>query len=164
MNLDYDKDIRIDESSLDMEWLDQPSLMMKYARNAAEMRKLMDLAKENLDVVRAEIDRDVRENPERFGITKITDAVVAATVLRDKEYQKASKEFIDARYALDIANAAVRSMDARKDALENLVRLHGLQYFAGPQMPRNLTEMRDMRTKQINASIKRGMSRTRDNE
>jgi hypothetical protein len=30
-------------------------------------------------------------------------------------------------------------VDHRKSALENLVKLHGQQYFAGPMVPRDLT-------------------------
>ena len=39
--MNYEQDIRIDETSLDVEWLDQPSLMMTYARHSAKSRKLM---------------------------------------------------------------------------------------------------------------------------
>ena len=160
MELNYEQDIRIDETALDVEWLEQSSLMMKYARHAADMRKAMDLAKEDLDIIRAEVDKEIREDPERFGIAKVTDAVVAATILRDKEYQRVNKAFINARYELEIANAAVKSIDARKDALENLVRLNGQQYFAGPKVPRNLEEERQMRNRHINAEIKKGFRRT----
>jgi hypothetical protein len=31
----------------------------------------------------------------------------------------------------------------RKAALENLVQLHGQNYFAGPKVPRNLSKERD---------------------
>ena len=66
--MDYDKDIRIDETALDVEWLNQPALMLKYAKHAASMRLELDKAKEALDSMRADIDRKIREHPDEFGI------------------------------------------------------------------------------------------------
>jgi hypothetical protein len=45
-------------------------------------------------------------------------------------------------------------MEQRKDALENMVRLHGQQYFAGPRIPRNLTEERQAKQKKADTQIK----------
>ena len=151
--MDYENDIRIDESSLDAEWLDQPSLMFKYAKNAAEMRRLLDLSKEKLDLVKAEIDKEIRTNPEKFGIEKITETVVANSMLATFKYKKANEEFLNAKYEVDVAQAAVVAMSQRKDALENLVRLHGQQYFAGPKVPHDISELRESRQKKVNQSV-----------
>jgi DNA polymerase II large subunit len=137
--MNYEQDMRIDETALDVEWLDQPSLMMKYAQISASTRMELDKAKEKLELVRAELDKAVRSNPDRYSIDKITEAVVTAVIISHKDYQKASNTLIEAKYENDIAYGAVKAVDARKDALENLVRLHGQQYFAGPKMPRDLS-------------------------
>ena len=44
--MDYSADVRIDESALEQEWLDQPELMLKYTKIAAEARKDLDNAEE----------------------------------------------------------------------------------------------------------------------
>jgi DNA polymerase II large subunit len=137
--MNYENDIRIDETALDVEWLEQPSLMMKYAQISASARKTLDEAKEELEFVRAELDKAIRSNPDRYDIDKITEAVVIATITIHKDYQKASSALINAKYENDMAYGAVKAIDARKDALENLVRLHGQQYFAGPKVPRDLS-------------------------
>ena len=43
--MNYEKEILIDESALDVEWLEQPRLMMRYTRHAAETgsRKAADI-------------------------------------------------------------------------------------------------------------------------
>lgn len=137
--MDYDVDIRIDETALDVEWLEQPSLMMKYARNAAEARKTLDEAKEALDVVKAQLDKAIREKPDKYNIDKITESVVSNTILLEPKYQVSNKKVLEAKYELDMAQAAVRAFDARKDALENLRSLLGMQYFAGPREPRDIS-------------------------
>ncbi len=138
-SLDYEKEIRIDETALDVEWLEQPKLFMRYARYAAETQKMLDLAKTNLDLVKAELDKAVRENPDKFGIGKLTETVVLNTILSLPEYKEANEKYINAKYEAEIAKSAVRAFEQRKEALENLVRLHGQEYFAGPKVPRDLS-------------------------
>jgi hypothetical protein len=157
--MNYEDDIRIDETALDVEWLEQPSLMMKYSKHAVKMRQGLDLAKEQLELVRAEIDRDVRMHPDRFGIEKITEAVVQNTILMDDRFKKANEFYITTKYETDVAQVAVRAFEHRKEALENLVRLNGQQYFAGPKVPRDLTDQRAERQKRINAAIASRMKR-----
>ena len=160
--LDYEFDIRIDESALDVEWLEQSSLMFKYARNAVKMRRELDLAKEKLDVARASANKRIREDPDKYDVGKVTEGSISAAILRDREYKQANTEYINAKYESDMANAAVKCIDSRKDALENLVRLHGQEYFAGPKVPRNIQEEREMRIKRHNASIGKTLRRDDD--
>jgi|ADurb_Cas_03_Slu_FD_contig_123_38984_length_8142_multi_4_in_2_out_2_6 hypothetical protein len=159
--MNYEEDIKIDETALDVEWLGQPKLMLRYAQHAAKMRMETDIAKEKLDIMRAELDKEVRMNPDSFDIAKITEATVLAAIISDSRYQKANKAYLEAKYESDIAQSAVRAFDARKDALENLVRLHGQQYFAGPKMPRDLSfEVRQAEsTRSANSAIKSRMAR-----
>jgi len=136
--VDYEKDMEINPGALDVEWLEQPGLMMKYARYSAEATRQADQAKERLEVVKAELDAQIRTDPEKYGIAKITENSVHATLLLQTEYQEASQELINAQYEQNLSKYAAQAVNARKDALENLVRLHGMQYFAGPNIPRDL--------------------------
>ncbi len=137
--MNYEEDLRIDENALDIEWLGQAQLMMKYTEIQASNRREVDRLKEKLNLVKAELDRDIRKDPEKFKITvKITEAVVTGCILEQKKYKKAMSASIDAQYEYQMAGGAVQAVEQRKQALENLSRLLGLQYFAGPSMPRDL--------------------------
>lgn len=138
--INYEEDTLIEPSALDLEWLKQADLMRKYAKHSAEMDKLVDEKKEKLDVEQARIEMDIRSNPEKYGISKLTEGAIQSTMLLQPELQKIRQEFIDAKYESRIAIAAVRAIDQRKTALENLVRLLGVSYFAGPMTPRDLTK------------------------
>jgi len=159
--MNYEDDIRIDETALDVEWLEQATLMIKYAKHAAVMRQRLDLAKELLDLVRAELDKEIRSNPERFDIDKITETVVQNTIIQQDRFKKANENLINTKFETDIAQSAVRAMDARKDALENLVRLHGQQYFAGPKVPHNITELREQRQREADQIVGQRLTRRR---
>lgn len=151
--MDYEKDIQIDSSALDCEWLEQAALMIKYTRHAAKVRMELDQSKQALDIVRAGLDKDIRELPDQYGITKITDKAVEATIITLMEYQEAFQEYLDAKYEADMAQGAVQAFQQRKDALQELVRLHGQSYFAGPSIPRDLEWEREAFKKKTNAGV-----------
>lgn len=163
--IDYERDIQIDETALDVEWLQQPHLMLRYSQHAVEMRKKLDLAKEKLDLVRAELDSEIRKDPEKFGIAKLTESAIQAAILQNPRYIEANRELIDAKYEADIARSAVEAFQQRKDALENLVRLFGMQYFAGPSVPRDLHEeweaFKQKRNKDTNRKVAERLTRRR---
>jgi predicted ATP-dependent endonuclease of OLD family len=124
---------------------------------------VLDQKKEALDLVKAHLDQEIRSNPSEFGIEKITEQVMLNTIIDQVPYKEAFAEYLEAKFEADVAQGAVRAFDARKDALENLVRLNGQQYFAGPKMPRNLTQERERKQEevtQLNASIARKIRRT----
>ncbi len=137
--IDYDKDVRIDETALDVECLDQPSLMVKYTRLLADAEQRLDEAKEALDLVKAELDKEIRSDPDRFDLAKATETSVANAVIMQPEYAEASNRMIEAKYEAKVLAGVVRAIDARKTMLETLVKLHGQQYFAGPNVPRDLS-------------------------
>jgi len=159
--MNYEKDIQIDETALDIEWLSQPSLMMKYTRHAAETRMEADQEKERLDLVRAGLDKEIRIEPERFDIVKITESVVLNAVIAQQKYIMANDAYIQARFEAEVARGAVAAIDQRKTALENLVKLHGQQYFAGPKVPRDLSWEVQERQKRANEKVGKRMRRNK---
>lgn len=143
--MDYAQDIEIREDELDVEWIGQASLVMKYCVIAADAHRDLDLAKEQVDIIRAQIDRDVRSDPAQFGLDKVTEGSITSTILTSPDYQEAVKSYLQKKYEHEVAQGAVRAFDHRKSALENLVRLFGQSYFAGPAVPHNLSEVRSQR-------------------
>lgn len=159
MDLNYEQDVSIDETALDVEWLQQSNLMYKYAKYQAETKKAMDEAKERLDFIKAKVEMDIRANPENYGLSKVTESAVASTILLQPGYLEASKKYVEARYENDIAVAAVRAIDQKKTALENLVKLLSVSYFAGPSAPRDLSlewneHIKRKEQKELNKNVK----------
>lgn len=157
MELQYEKDLFIDEGSLDVECLDQPSLMMRYSRAYAKAEKEVSRLKEKMKVTQATLDKDIRTNPGDYKISvKLTEEVVKNAVLSSEEYQEEMEGLIEAQYEALMLKGAVDAVKQRKDMLQELVKLHGQQYFAGPSIPRDLSfEAKQRHAKQeSNNSIK----------
>ncbi len=155
-NLNYEEDVRIDPDALDVEWLKQAELMGNYCKHQAQTKKEMDDAKEKLDTGKARLEMNIRTNPDAYGLSKITEGAIQSTILLQDEYQQLVQEYTDAKYENDIAVAVVRAIDQKKTALENLVRLLGQSYFAGPQAPRDLGQewVQEQEKKEANKKVK----------
>lgn len=145
---EVEEDLRIDEDALDVEWLRQPTLYAKWNRRHADAEAKVGQRKQKLDMVRAELARTIRTNPGRYKITdRITENVVEQTTILDEGYQTAMKRYLNAQKEVGYVLAIVRSLAHRKDALENLVRLMGQEYFSGPIAPRDLSKEMTTRRK-----------------
>jgi hypothetical protein len=140
--LDFEQDVRIDHMSLDVEWLNQPVLAGKYARYSAEMRRKANQAEQRVKVVRSELVKKTVDDPRgTTGKDKPTAVEVEAYYRNQPIHQEAKQEWIDAEYEAGYAEMAYKEIAfTRKSALENMVRLHAAQYFAGPSVPRDLNK------------------------
>lgn len=125
--------ISIDADRLDREWTKHPQTFFLYAEELAKAKRDLDVAKAFLDVTDAELDKDIRDHPENYGVAKITEPVVANVILTCKKHQKANEQFIEARYKVGICQAAVDALDHKKAGLEALVKLQGMNYYSSPK-------------------------------
>lgn len=142
--------IEIDPLRLDTEWRDQPSQFLFWSEKLAEARLIVDVCKSSLEVAKAELDKDIRNNPEEFDLPKLTETVIANTIILQPKYARHLKLFNEARYDQGMIQAAVDGLDQRKRALENLVTLHGMNYFAEPKATGDVgQELKDLGTKRI---------------
>ena len=162
--LNYEKDARIDENALDFEWLNQAQLAMKYCRNYAYLRKVADRAKENLNVIEAELMKKANEDPvEIIGKAKPTVKDLENYCVTHDEYKEALSEKLEAEHEAKMAELAKNEIAyTRKEALQNMVQLHGQQYFAGPKVPRNLKDLRQKQKeveKTVTKKTAKGMKR-----
>jgi hypothetical protein len=157
--MDYESDMYIDHDALDIECLDQSQMMMKYTKKLATLKLERDQLKEEVDLVRAEQDKAIRENPESFGLVKITETAINNTILTTKEYKSVMKEYLQAKFEVDTCQGAVSAIEQRKSMIEALIKLHGQQYFAGPSIPRQLNEEREKRSENVQKKIASKMTR-----
>jgi hypothetical protein len=125
--------LELDSDRLDEQWLEQPRLYHKYARKLANAKQTLEECKARLELVKAELGREIRLNPLGFGLEKITEAVVANTIIIQQGYKDAQEEYIAGKHRVDVVQAVVTTLDHRKRALEGLVTLHGQDYFSTPR-------------------------------
>lgn len=169
-----------DKHRLDEEWEKQAPLYFEYARKLErantkidESKAEVDVLKNELDVERAEVELIIRRKPAKYtGVEKATEAIIAAAVKvhprvqrAQVKMQEASRMVIVAKNRAGILAAAVKALDHRKKALENLVWLHGQNYFSEPRAKDEMTSEQMERVKARAAANKgRKVKRQRDED
>lgn len=170
--MDYEKDLQIDPDALDTEFLTQPTLYFKYAKESAFVKDVYSRAKENLETVRSEQDADIRQNPTKYGFTvekKPTEGAITAAILQTEAYKEANEAYMKAKYEADLVQAAVMAIDQKKSSLEHLSRLTIAGYCAMPSEPRDLAgewksrleSRKDERSADTQRSIKDALNKGR---
>jgi len=172
---EIETDKQIDPDALDVDWVDQTNLYYKYsnALNDAinernDLKLQVERAKENFERVKAQLDLEVREDPDSFSIPKVTEATVSSAILLDDRYHKAFEEYLDAKSSLNAAQDIVNrlysctsTMEEKKSALEQLVRLLNQQYFSTPNEPRDLSQEYHKKVKENKNNAKEKIKRRR---
>jgi hypothetical protein len=149
----YEKDVTIDPDALDIAYLEDAKLTMKYLEALAEAQaRLRELHETQVPVAQAELAADIRRNPGNYGIEKMTEGALKealaialsprASANRELvvNYRKCHEAELQAEFEVDILKGAARAMDKRTTAIEGLAYLLGRQYFAGPRIPRDLND------------------------
>jgi len=159
----YQEDMSIDDTCLDIEILDQPELVLKYTQLCEDAKKEMDEEKEELDLLAAQIDYEVRSDPKKFGIEiKLTETLITNTVKQTEDWQKKNKKYLEVRHTYGILKGAITATDHRKTSLELLVKLYNSNYFAGPSVPRDLNAERKKKQKKSDELVGSKLKRTRN--
>lgn len=137
----FEQDIVIDKYNLDVECERQPALYEKWSRKWAIANARMEQLKAKRDLVEAELDSEVRSNPETYNITgRVTEQAIKVAVRQTNEWLNANHDLQEASLLANVLAGAKWAMEQRKEMISDLVRLHGSQYFARPVITQQVTE------------------------
>jgi len=126
--------VQIDELNLDKECISLPTNILKYANRLADAKRDVDEAKNSLEVVKADLAKEIRDTPGKFGLEKVTEGSIKEIILTNPRCQKAAQALRDAEHHADLAGAVLSALNIKKSALSNLVELHGMGYFSNPKI------------------------------
>jgi DNA-binding helix-hairpin-helix protein with protein kinase domain len=149
----------LDLRSLELHWQEQSPAVREWGLALAERREAYDRAKDRLELVEAREDMRIRES----AVGKVTENWVKAQIVLSENYQGAKAKLRRAKLKLDEASAELTALDHRKATLENLVRLHGQQYFSNPSAsPADVEAYRQKRNDDgADARVRRAMKKKR---
>ncbi len=121
-------ELKIDRDSLDEECITQPNRFFHASEGYTLSVAAKDKKKLELELMTAKLDREIRDdlvaNKE-----KITDKIVEQEIIRDEQYQRASREYIEASLTSNRWNALKEAYRQRADMLKVLQSLHSSGYF-----------------------------------
>ena len=124
----------IDQNDLDREFCRQPRLYIEYASELADARLAFDEADAAFKTIKATLDGLIRSDPSVYNLPdKITETVIASTIITQDEYMEAQKKVHSTQYKVNLLYAMTGALDHKRSSLENLVKLHGQNYFSTPR-------------------------------
>jgi hypothetical protein len=138
IKLNYSRDLEIDQYNLELELLAIAKQIMAYSEAHVQAQFNRDRAKQRRDVAEAELDLVARSEPypEDIPISaktgQPTETAVVNWIHKQSKYQEAQLQRQQDEYVVNMLQAAVFAFQAKKTALENLVRLFGMKYYAEP--------------------------------
>ena len=127
--------LKVDRHNLHEEWERHPQIYMEWAEKWAKALFRRDKLKEKMELIKAKLDGQIRENPEMFGFTKKpTEAAISAAITKSDEYRKALNAFFKATEEVNLMASIKTSLEHRKKALEALTQLFIAGYYAEPTL------------------------------
>lgn len=127
----YKEDAVIDKFALDEEWIRQPTCYLEWAERWVDAIDNRDHKKAQLDLIEAELDKEIRSDPESFGISKLTEGAVRSILIQQTSFKNAQEAYLQAikeARVLDIAKETIG--DHKKEALKNLTQLYLAGYYS----------------------------------
>jgi len=148
----------VDKDDLDRECCIQPRIYMTYASELAEARLREAEAESTFKAIKATLDGLIRSNPSAYDLPdKVTETVIAHTIVLQDEYMKAQKKVNDAQYKVSLLFAMIGSLDIKRSSIESLVKLHGQNYFSTPRTdPYNRERMESERSNKVAKKCRKG--------
>lgn len=110
------ENLAFDEASLDTAMQEQASLFFYYSAKAAGALKQMEVAKNRMELVYAQVDKRVRDEAAENG-RKVTEKVIEAEVLASEEYQAAKLDYIDAKTVNELVKNVPEAFKQKRDML-----------------------------------------------
>jgi hypothetical protein len=155
----YKEDLKIDKYALDEEWLKQPTLFINWAEEFVEAQADRDRKKEQLDLIKAELDNAIRSGPEKFGLAKVTEGAIQNIILTEGTYRDAQDKYLTAIKQAKILDVAKEAFDHKKKALENLTSLFLAGYFANSEIVKG--DVKDFLTESKSKRIDEGLNKNK---
>lgn len=112
----YTSDASIDANNLSEEFANQASTFGHYGAMVAAALKQQGAKELMLEIVRAKLDKAVRDAAADEG-KKITEVAIENEIIRNTEYVNAKKELIEAKSIYKMLDLFVEGMRQRKDML-----------------------------------------------
>jgi hypothetical protein len=114
------EDLKISISSLETEWGKQALNYYKWSELLAESQRKKMEARIKLNDIEAKLDLDVRNNPKKYNLDRLTETVIKNIIITSSGYVEANLRYLDLAKNYDLLHAAVRALEHKRSALEYL--------------------------------------------
>lgn len=142
-------EFRIDPEDLENECIKHPSILYRYLRKLADAKLALEEAGQVYDLCKVTLDAKIRDRPERYKLTKVTEAAIQNTIRTQKEYLESRDTKVRLQHEVDVLQAAVTALSHKREMISNLVALARMDWYAEPNVERDRSNDVKRRSKGI---------------
>jgi len=136
MPINYEREITIDPLNLPDEFLKQANLYLYCCKELADAQLDRDKKKEELDIIKAELDIRIRRDPDSLKLPKVTESVISSAIILQPDYKEANQKYLEKKHTVDVLSGAVKAFEHKKKSLEKLAELQIAGFFSSPKEPK----------------------------
>ena len=126
IKFDYEKEVKINLDSLELDCQDNAELIMKYGKEKTRIAKELRDKKEELVIYDAKLRKSIIGLADK----KMTVGEVDAEIQSNEKHQHMVKEVSNLEYDLDLLKECLKSFRNRSDMLGEERALLGMGYFS----------------------------------
>lgn len=123
--MDFRKEIEINKLKLDDELIRLPNSNYECHEELSKKIKERDNVKLELEVLEAEIDKEIRDNSEK----KPSENQIKNMVLMDKRRIKKVREYNGLNEEVNVLKGATNSFDKKDKAITNLIKMYTTDFY-----------------------------------
>lgn len=122
--------VPIDRTRLDEECAGQAVLYGEIGEFVAELKRDARVSKDFVDQERSRLRKEIRENPQNYGISKLTESALEDAFTTNVDYRKALTAYAEAQYLADCAVTLLTAAEERKSMIKDAVTLYVHEYYS----------------------------------
>ena len=143
------RELRVHISELHRDAEMQPVHMNDAGDMLADLKAVVHRKKLAVEREEAKVDKDARRNPEKYGLTKVTENTIKSAIALAPAVQEAQEELVNAEQSAGKVSAVVDALGHRKSMIQDEVRLYLSNYF-GEVTVRDMSETKtDLTDKKV---------------
>ena len=136
--------IEIDRNELELEEEKQSSIHLEVGELRVEAKSVVRQLENDIKFLRSDLDAEIRKNPGKYEIDKITVGAIDSAILRDKEYRNLEAKLLEVQTISDHFQILLSTVEERKSLLKDLVSLFIYNYYIQNNPGGGKTELKDL--------------------
>ena len=141
-------DLFVNRHDLPTEWEGHPQAYMYWADEYTYAVLDRDRQKDQLELTFADLDGKIRNDPDAYKLTKVTDATVSAAIKRTQLYQDDQEKMHQANLVVNRMAAAKSAMDHKRRALDAMTTLLINEFYNSNTAPAESTVSRGVKSQE----------------
>jgi len=142
---EYEEDLSIDKDALDKELVTYSEVFMKWSEYLAEAMAERDDKRSEIEIKKAQLDKEIRVAPKDFGLEKVTESAISNVITENEKIQELNKEYAEFVKRVNILSAARDAMNHKRRMLEKVVELFLAGYWSDPKLRKESKNELDMK-------------------